>query len=368
MTEIVQIELEKLILDFQNPRLVEFGITKSSKEEEILEILWDEMAVNELMYSIVLNGFWTYEPLIVVKNGDKYVAVEGNRRLAAVKLIHNPRGVKIPLHISKSITDNLLKQTSTLPCLEVENKEESWRFIGFKHVNGPAKWGSFAKAKYIAEIHNDYNVPINDIAYQIGDTHNTAQKLYQGLMVLEQAESNKVYNRKDVQSSRIYFSHLYTGLQREGIRSYLDIKAAEDESPTPVPNEKIKELGQLLEWLWGSKKNDTQPLIKSQNPDLKHLDEALQSKESIAALHAGESLSYAHELSRDADILFEESLSAAKRNLIKARGYMTTGFQGEENLVKVAGSVANLADDLYNDMYKKFEEEKLRKKKNRLTD
>ena len=368
MTDIKNIGLKKLLPDKQNPRLSEFGITEKSEETEILKILWDEMAVNELMYSIVSNGFWDYEPLIVMESDSGYVTIEGNRRLAAVKLMHDPGSIKVPQHIQEKIDEKLLSQTSELPVIIVENREQSWKFVGFKHVNGPAKWGSFAKAKYIAETHNDYGVALDTIAYQIGDTNNTAQKLYQGLMVLDQAEKAKVYRYDDIHANRIYFSHLYTGLQREGIREYLQIKDAKDESPTPVPESRLKELGQLLEWLYGSKRNNTQPLIKSQNPDLKYLDEVLQSKEAVLALHSGEPLSYAYELSRANDALFEENILTAKKSLQKARAYLTTGFEGEESLLRVAGSVAQLADDLYEEMEKVHKEVSSKKKKNRLTE
>jgi len=104
MSKIQNIELQKIKLDYQNPRLGEFGINISSTENEILEILWNEMAVNELMYSIVSNGFWDYEPLIILKDNDDYIAVEGNRRLAAVKLIHDQSGLRIPAHIIQKVT------------------------------------------------------------------------------------------------------------------------------------------------------------------------------------------------------------------------------------------------------------------------
>jgi len=370
MTNIVPIAIDELILDRRNPRLSEFGITSKSKEEEILLILWDEMAVNELMYSIVSNGFWDYEPLIVIKEGSKYATIEGNRRLAAVKLIQNPSLVerKIPSHILEKITDKLLQSTLTLPVIVVEERKEAWKFVGFKHVNGPAKWGSFAKAKYIAEIHNEYNVPIEDIAYQIGDTNKTAQKLYQGLMVLEQADKANVYKYDDIQANRIYFSHLYTGIQREGIRDYISLPNAEEENKNPVPKEKLENLGELLEWMYGSTRNETQAVIKSQNPDLKYLDNVLKSKEGTFALKSGESLSYAYELSRSSDSLFEESLLSTKRTLQKARAHLTTGYEGEENLLKVAGSVANLADDLYREMETLYKEKNGKKRNTRLSE
>ena len=350
--KILNIKLDKLSLDPKNPRLSEFNVTEQSTEQEILTILWEAMAVNELMYSIISNGFWEYEPLIIIKSNDRYIVIEGNRRLAAVKLIHEQGNINIPTHLIDKISTALIKETEYLPTIEVKSREDAWRYVGFKHVNGPAKWGSFAKAKYIAEIHNNYKVPISEISYRIGDTNNIAQKLYQGLMVLEQAEQAKIYSYDDIQASRIYFSHLYNGIQREGIRVFLDLANAKDESFTPVPKEKLKNLGQLLVWLYGSKRDNIQPIITSQNPDLKRLDEVLKNKEAYAALNAGEPLSYAYELSRSYDALFEQNLLDAKRGLLKARAYLTTGYKGEQELLRIAGSVAELADDLYEEMDK----------------
>lgn len=373
-TETATLSIENLLLDKENPRISEFGVPEQVSQNELVQILWDEMAVNELVYSIISNGFWDYEPLVVLPDGasDNFVVLEGNRRLAAVLVIHNPNLIEngLPKALQEQVEKNktIRHSTSQLPVVIVNKREEAWRFIGFKHVNGPAKWGSYAKAQYIAEIHNNFDVPLHDIAFQIGDTNNTVQKLYQGLMVLHQAYKANVYHQDDIQANRIFFSHLYTGLQREGIRNFLNIKNVEEEAREPVPKSHEKELGQLLEWLYGSKKNDTQPIIRSQNPDLKHLDECLQSSEGIAALNRGEPLEYAHELSMPSGALFEQNLLAAKSNLQKTRAHLSNGYDGETNLLKVAGSIANLADDLYDEMLKINSERNVRTKKQRITE
>jgi len=370
MIDSSKIEISQLRLDYKNPRLSEFGLKPNDSEERAYTILWDEMAVDELMYSIVSNGYWEYEPVIAIQNNEDYIVIEGNRRLAAVKLLHNPSLIdrKIPSHILEKVTPGLLAETNSIPVIVVKERKDVWKYIGFKHVNGPAKWGSYAKARYIAEIHNNYNIPLDVIAYQIGDTNKTAQKLYQGLMILDQANKSGVYTFEDIQSNRIYFSHLYTGIQREGIRNFLNLKEATEESKTPVPEENLKNLGELLEWLFGSKRNDTQPIIKSQNPDLKYLDEVLQSKEGTFALRAGEPLTYCHELSRSSDAIFEENLLTAKRSLQKSRAHLSTGYKGEESLIKVAGSVAALADDLYREMETLFKARKDSARDSRMTE
>ena len=110
------------------------------------------------------------------------------------------------------------------------------------------------------------------------------------------------------------------------------------------------------------------PVIQSQNPDLKHLDEVLKSKEATSALLGGEQLSLAHELSRANDAIFQESLLLVKRALMKARAYQTTGYSGEEDLLRVAGSIANMADALYDEMLKVNTESNKRGKKTRLSE
>lgn len=370
MTHIENINIQNLRFDHRNPRISEFGVTQNTSQQEILQILWDEMAVNELVYSIVTNGYWNYEPLIVLKNEMNYIVVEGNRRLAAVMIIHNEAVIEgsIPKNIKNRITTTLLENTLVLPALIISERKEAWQFVGFKHVNGPAKWGSFAKAKYIAEVHNDFGIALSEIAFQIGDTHKTTQKLYQALMVLEQAERANVFNYEDINAPRLYFSHLYSGIQREGIRRFINIQKIEEEAIRPVPTDKIKELGLLLEWLFGSKKNKTLSVIISQNPDLMYLDEILKDKEAMLALRSGESLHHAYEISRSAGDVFDEHLIAAKRNLQKARAFTTAGYKGDEDLQRTAGTVANLADDLYNEMYEKYQSITLRPKKVRLSE
>jgi hypothetical protein len=48
--------------------------------------------------------------------------------------------------------------------------------------------------------------------------------------------------------------------------------------------------------------------------------------------------------------------------------YLTTGYQGEESLLRVAGTVFKLADDLYEEMEKVNKEVNSNNKKNRLTE
>ena len=120
-----------------------------------------------------------------------------------------------------------------------------------------------------------------------------------------------------------------------------------------MPENKKEELRLLFLWLYGSKRQDTQPVIRSQNPDLRRLDSVVANREATAALKAGTELSYAFEISRPAPNVFEEALHAAKRDLEKARGLSSTGYDGSTQLLTIAYDVWDLAEDLYSEMERK---------------
>ena len=341
---------ENLSLDWKNPRLAEFGIKEGDENQEIFKVLWENMALEEIVYSIVAHGFFTTEPLIVLKEAD--IVLEGNRRLAAVRIVLNPNLIENKLDdgVLNRITPELKESLKTLPVIYVQDRHEAWRFIGFKHINGPTQWNSFAKAQYISQIHSEFEIPLNEIAFQVGDTHKTVQKLFEGIKVIEQAEREKVFDREDVKRGRLYFSHLYTGLQYDGFREFLSISNQSEESESPIPSEKVEELGEFLTWLYGSKKADLDPVIRTQNPDLKKLENIVKNDEALSAIRAFQPLDFAFELSQPKNKILEENIYAAQRNVQKAWSYVNEGYDGSEKILDVCLKLADRVDDLFEKM------------------
>ena len=252
--------------------------------------------------------------------------------------------------------------------IELSSRQEAWRLLGFKHVNGPAKWGSFAKAKYIVDIHRKFNISLEQIAEQIGDTHKTVSKLYQGIMVIEQAEQFAEFSMNDIKTPRLYFSHLYTALGYEKFRAYIGITEDSDIN-IPVPAEKHRCLQEVMDWIYGSKKRDVEPLVRTQNPDLKRFVGILDNNQSVAALRMGRSLEIAFELSVEASVALQEYMVEAKIALEKLSSKLS-GYDGNEGLLKQAGTIANLADEIYERMEKMKTEKESGKsrKKERLSE
>ena len=350
--EIMPMRVSDLAFDIKNPRLAEFDLAVNSTEPEVIWVLWEAMDVRELLLSIAASGFFRHEPLIVAQEGGKNVVIEGNRRLAAVKVLLEPTLAKNQKADVPAINQEAKQALEEVPTIRGTRKD-AWRYLGFKHVNGPAKWSSYAKSRYIADVHRNFHIKLEDIAKQIGDTHKTVQRLFRGLMVIEEAERLRVFRREDRWRRHFAFSHLYTGLDYPGISSFIGLRPESIEGEEPVPLEKKGELRELCLWMYGSKREKTPPVIETQNPHLRQLDAVVSNKEAVAALRSGHDLAYAFEASRPSNTVFEESLLTSKRELQKARGLLSTGYDGSEELLRIAGTVATLAEDLYREMDRK---------------
>lgn len=353
---------DELYLDPKNPRLAdkEFALRE---QENILQFLWENMAVDELVESIRTNGYWSHEELFAVRESGKLVVIEGNRRLAAVKLLLHPElrqavgATAIP-----PTPPHIKKDLATLP-VYVTTRREVWQYLGFKHVNGPQDWDSIAKAEYIARVRNDLGIELDDIAQTIGDRHNTVKRLYRGLMVLQQAENAGVFHREDRWAPRFAYSHLWTGLNYPNIQSYIGLTSEKGYKPDPIPKSKMRELGDLCVWLYGSKSSRQPPAIKSQNPDLRKLEEVLSTNRGISAMRAKYPLDIALNISRGDERLFREAVVKAEQSLKEAMGLFLSGFHGEEDLFNSAKTIRDLAVSLYEEMGEKLDSFKHPKKK-----
>ena len=64
---------------------------------------------------------------------------------------------------------------------------------------------------------------------------------------------------------------------------------------------------------------------------------------------------YAYEVSQPKVETFAQSLSEAKQSLQKAQGNQTEGFDGSnESLLRQAGTIAQMAEELYSSMLVKY--------------
>jgi ParB-like nuclease domain len=341
------VSVDKLHFDKENPRYAPYHSLGKALDVDIVKHLALTADLKELLQSIAANGYIKIEPLIVMKHKTPghYTVLEGNRRLAAIKLLRDPDFVTKsgitnvpPLDKTKAATLEEVYVT------EVKAREDARALIGFKHINGPQRWDSFAKAEfakdwYVAEKGN--GVTLRSIANSLGDGHSTIRRLVFGIFVLDQAIKNKLFSIEDrFHNKRIFpFSHLYTGLSKSGFQEYLGIeKAWKDEEPPerPVKKDHLENLRQVMSWLYGSASDEVPPVIKSQNPDLKYLNEILTKPKAVKTLLVKRDLKVAHLDVQPPLELFEKSLINGHKAVEEALSRVSAYEVGEETLLEIS--------------------------------
>lgn len=117
----------ELLLDPKNPRLVDYGLGEKPTQSELLRVLWQKMAVDELVMSLASRGYFEHEPMFVTKEGGKNYVIEGNRRLAAIKILLDPE-LRSKLRISglPTLSAEMKKNLQSVPIIRTTRKE-IWR-------------------------------------------------------------------------------------------------------------------------------------------------------------------------------------------------------------------------------------------------
>ena len=360
LASVAPVSVERLVLDHHNPRLV--TVNGDATDEQIIAQLYRAEDLGELLQSIAANGYLDIEPLIVLEDHENLIVLEGNRRLAAIRLFREPElAARITererLRISlPEISGEYRATLDRVSVYRVASREDARSFIGFKHINGAAKWESYAKAKFAADWYRGGEISLSEIASRIGDKHDTVKRMVNAIYVLEQAQSQHTFQIDDRVSPRFNFSHLYTALSRAPYMQFLGLEATwsrYDPIPNPVPDDKVDGLTEILRWMYGSKEESLDPVVQSQNPDIKRLGEVLASAEGLTVLRATGSLSEAHASTQPADRKFSEALLRTRHEIREASNSLR-GFDGRDlSLVGIAEDISETAQAIHDRMKKK---------------
>jgi hypothetical protein len=282
-----EVGLSALQLDDKNPRFG--GLTENQSEAAIIDKLATEKNLLELIESFRQNGYYRAEPLLVVetkKGSGKYVVIEGNRRVAALKILFNAELLKkygfsrTALAPTGAIADELKNR---IPVQIYNNRHDLWSYLGFRHIKGPMEWDPYSKALYIVGLYED-GLPIAEIVERIGDQNALVTKMFNGIRVLKQAEDEGYINPNEMQ--KFAFSHLYTILGYTNARKFLGLKLKEGDllKKNPVKSSYLPNLEELINFIYGDIKGKTKSVVRSQNPDIRRLAAVLGHSKTVAEL------------------------------------------------------------------------------------
>ncbi|MDX9910299.1 MAG: ParB N-terminal domain-containing protein [Phycisphaerales bacterium] len=307
------IDIEKLLLDPDNPRL---SLPSNPSQLRILRELYQEHRLEELMSSLLSNGYFHEEPLVAIpasRNG-YFTVVEGNRRLAALKLLLQPEmRARIKATHIPDATSNQLNRLKKVPVKVYDNRQQVLPYLGFRHITGVKEWDAASKAKYIHQLKNETQYTLEDIAKMIGDTYNMTERLYLGWNLLKQAEDSLGIDTNDFY--KFPFSYMYDAVRMPEIRAFLGVDAGK----YVAPKSHSAQLKELIEWLFGSKPHEKRPVVDRKD-QLKKLAAIVSDKKATTAIRQGVSIDDAFQETIGEENLLIEWLTRASRELDRSKG------------------------------------------------
>ena len=351
------IDSADLLFDIKNPRLVGEHLSGKADDIQIITKLAESADIAELVISIEENTFVDFEPIVVIGDvNQKFRVLEGNRRLAAIKLLQDEglaqRVSQVLKHlIQRPVRQVVLDSIKKIPAVIVTDEADAQSYIGFKHINGPHKWTSFAKAKFVTALFKN-GTAIDEIARKVGDKNQTVKDLIAGMLVLEQAEEEDIFDVQDRTKRGVFgFSHLYTALNRKEYRDYIGLKKdwTENLVKNPVSSGDVKKLKTVLQYMYGSKKDNVESVIRSQNPDLKRLGAVFSNPIATQVLQDTNNLETALEETEEKSAVFERTLIAASTQLQKASANVSN-YNGAETIMDMAKNMERMITLIINNM------------------
>ncbi len=148
-----RLPVTSLHLDAKNPRLGRETMTGAPRE--IIQYLFDHDKAMEVAHSIVTRGYFPNEPLLGIKEKDKLVIVEGNRRLAALKALRQPDLIEGSLYhqierLSRQVEDP--DDIARVPVTLAPTRRATDRLIAGRHIGTPVlAWQAENRASFILE-------------------------------------------------------------------------------------------------------------------------------------------------------------------------------------------------------------------------
>jgi hypothetical protein len=280
--ETKEVEIKSLLFDPQNPRLPEL---LGKNQTEIFRFLVSEIGVEDVMQSVAASGMIQGDPVIArqSEDGKQFYVIEGNRRLAALKLLNGekigdgkpePSVPQVEAVFKKSI-NKINIQLGWAPT-EID------AYLGYKHVTATREWPPEAKARFVVDrvVGNFSSENLSSFAKRLGTTPPTLRRWIIAHLALKQAQKVGLFDPEEAPAKR-YFGTFYTLLGSQQVQNFLGIRS-EPITDVPVDKDHLANLGEFIGWAIGTKKKP--PLVNSRKQQ--ELDAVLSSPSALQHFRA----------------------------------------------------------------------------------
>jgi hypothetical protein len=274
-----------LELDPYNPRLSkgEEGCT----QEKLVELMLERFNIDELAESIIATGYVPFDPLVGYEHKGKVRILEGNRRVATVKLLLSPglapeKFRKKWQDYNSRLAAHFLPSIQSLAVHVYMTREEVSvaSYIGYRHVTGVLTWPALEKAKYIVSLVERFDWSYEEIAERLGTSRSHVERHYVAFQVVRQAADWGLPGTENMEQS---FGVLVRALQAAGVAEFIGVSYPNDpdKSKKPVPSKRRENLGRFVEWTFG---REDKKRVLPESRDLTKWGKILKSANAVAYL------------------------------------------------------------------------------------
>lgn len=285
--EVTYVQVNDLLLDPLNPRFPE--ALKGKEQTEILQRMIDRENVTDLINSIGAQGYFQGEPLLVVKENQKYVVVEGNRRAAALILLQNPDIALRKKKLVQRLVEDAENKPSEVPVLIYSDRNDILKYLGYRHVTGIKSWGPLEKARYLRMLlssgtfdHFDEEEKYKELSRAIGSRPNYVKKLLAGLKLFDEIEHHDFYDIEGLNEQTLSFSLITTAIGYSNISQFVGLEDGQDIFQTNLKREKLET---LTKWIFEKDSRGQTRLGESR--ELQNLNAVLQNENALTQFELG---------------------------------------------------------------------------------
>lgn len=357
---VVYLKTDDLKFDPENPRF--YRLETTDDVEKVIDEMVDKEGVRDLMVSIGQKGYFSGEPLLVVtdNNAAPYIVVEGNRRLAAVKLLNGQ--IATPARRKQSILQ--IQQEAAeqefpteLPCLIYKDRKEVLRYLGYRHITGIQEWDALSKAKYLLELKNTFYddlsraAQLKALANDIGSNPAYVGSLLTALAMYQKASDNKFFDLP-ISTNDVEFSYITTALGYRAIANWLGLEDKKDFDISEIVEENLK-----LTFGWFFSKDRMGKTILGESRNLTELAAIVQHPKAIAVLKETGKLSDAYLFTDGPSEALESALRQALAKVAVAWRMVPDISKMENPHGELAHEIFDHAKSLRNAITSKLEDE-----------
>ena len=320
MSNFKVLNIDRLEFDEKNPRLPD---TVRRRENEIIKYLAEKTGIEDLMTSIGVNGFFPGEAIVVTQaKKEKYTVIEGNRRLAALRLLQNP-GLAGNIRSIIRASEEAEHKPTQIPVHVISSRDDALQYLGFRHISGVQRWDPLAKARYLKLLFDQTSGKPEDryvqVAREIGSRSNAVRRNLDALAAYEAIEEHDFFNISDLDEERFQFGVFYTAIGNTEIASFIGIrKDGMSTHPIVMPTSlKEKPLQELTEWMF--KKEDEHGSTRlGESRNISKLCAVLANDNALEKLRQGVSLYSAFNTTVDNRKIFLQDITSAIEHIRQA--------------------------------------------------